>query len=367
MIQTQGFQTSTIPKFTAVDPSVLALNPENATNGILTSFRIADTQSRLSAFKALQDELNATRQGRIASENAGNELKVAEAGTRIPILSTLANADRAAAVAKTANAENEASAARGAAPFQSAIGAKGAEAALSASNLQMLTDKLKSQTMGRAAEADINLKLADTKLKEEQAKEAVARASEALSRGKNLEQMPTIKQQIASERVKAMLEQQKMRSASAMTVAQLHGQSAKLHSDLFGKAVSDAKALGSIIVSDPETGEKIPTSQMFSKLYNEDGTPKQTGFFTKKDVKIDPITMEAVDAYRQQTQIVKLHQQNMVKALKASDDAISAASQQDGPPSFEDEDEANEAISQGLIKPGDVFYVGGRKATLPKQ
>ncbi len=91
-INTSGYQVNVLPQFTPADPKLIAFNPESITNGVLTSFKIADTANRIKAFQALQAQLDATRAGEISATNATNTLSTARATAdlgQVPAVSAL--------------------------------------------------------------------------------------------------------------------------------------------------------------------------------------------------------------------------------------------------------------------------------------
>ena len=70
MITTQGFRLSNLPRYTPVDPSLVAFNPSAATSGIMDALRVGATLEKIKADRAAAEELAATREARIAYENA---------------------------------------------------------------------------------------------------------------------------------------------------------------------------------------------------------------------------------------------------------------------------------------------------------
>lgn len=73
-IQTRGFTVDNMPRFTPADPTLVAFNPTSAADGMLQTFQLANSYEKLKASKALQAELEATRKGRIAAEDARNSI-----------------------------------------------------------------------------------------------------------------------------------------------------------------------------------------------------------------------------------------------------------------------------------------------------
>ncbi len=76
MIATQGHQLSVFPRFTAQDPNLVAFDPTAVPEGVLTSFKIADTIAKRKAFLAAQAELAATQDARIGATNATNNATI---------------------------------------------------------------------------------------------------------------------------------------------------------------------------------------------------------------------------------------------------------------------------------------------------
>ncbi len=77
-IQTRGFGVDVMPQFTPVNPSMVATDPNRVTAGVLQSFQLADVLAKMNAYKKLQEEQDATRQGRLASINVGNQVAVGQ-------------------------------------------------------------------------------------------------------------------------------------------------------------------------------------------------------------------------------------------------------------------------------------------------
>lgn len=69
-IQTQGHQVQVMPQYVAPNPGLIAFNPQQISNGVLSSLQIADALARRKAFLDQQAELEATRQARIDAELA---------------------------------------------------------------------------------------------------------------------------------------------------------------------------------------------------------------------------------------------------------------------------------------------------------
>jgi len=69
-IITQGHRLSNLPRYTPVDPSLVAFNPSAATSGIMDALRVGATLEKIKADRAAAEELAATRDARIAYENA---------------------------------------------------------------------------------------------------------------------------------------------------------------------------------------------------------------------------------------------------------------------------------------------------------
>lgn len=76
-INTSGHGVRMMPQYTAPNPSLVAFNPTQVTDGMLQAFQIAKQYEALKASKALQAELEATRTGRIASTNKGYDVALA--------------------------------------------------------------------------------------------------------------------------------------------------------------------------------------------------------------------------------------------------------------------------------------------------
>jgi hypothetical protein len=85
MIQTSGFQVGAMPTYTPVNPSLVAFNPTEVSDGMLKAFRISNALEELKASKAKQAELAATRSARIAMENAVAGSNTAKAVAETPM------------------------------------------------------------------------------------------------------------------------------------------------------------------------------------------------------------------------------------------------------------------------------------------
>ncbi len=73
-ISTQGFQVQNMPTYSAVNPSLVAFNPTSVSDGMMNAFNLAKALEEIKSKKALQAEIEATRQKRLAATNAQNEL-----------------------------------------------------------------------------------------------------------------------------------------------------------------------------------------------------------------------------------------------------------------------------------------------------
>lgn len=76
-IQTAGFGVDVMPRYTAPNPSLVAFNPSQFTNGMQQAYDLATAIENLKAKKSMQAELAMTRQKRIEAENAKNTLGAA--------------------------------------------------------------------------------------------------------------------------------------------------------------------------------------------------------------------------------------------------------------------------------------------------
>lgn len=76
-ISTSGFDIPVQARYTPVDPNLVAFNPNEVTKGVLSAYQVAETQAKLKAYQALQQELDATRQSRIGAQNAKDVLGAA--------------------------------------------------------------------------------------------------------------------------------------------------------------------------------------------------------------------------------------------------------------------------------------------------
>jgi hypothetical protein len=94
-IQTQGFGVRQMPVYTAPNPSLVAFNPAIAADGMMQAFQLAKELENIKAKRALQAELEATRQSRIAQQNALSNLDVGRAGMEGSLLPDLEAAKRA--------------------------------------------------------------------------------------------------------------------------------------------------------------------------------------------------------------------------------------------------------------------------------
>ncbi len=73
MINTRGFNVQNMPEYTPVDPRLVAFNPAAIPEGILSSFKIADTYKKMAAFDKLQKEYDSTRDQRINATGLGHD------------------------------------------------------------------------------------------------------------------------------------------------------------------------------------------------------------------------------------------------------------------------------------------------------
>lgn len=76
-IQTAGSQVSVMPQYSPVNPSLVAFNPTSVSDGMMNAFNLAKALEEIKSKKALQAEIEATRQKRIEAANAKNTLGAA--------------------------------------------------------------------------------------------------------------------------------------------------------------------------------------------------------------------------------------------------------------------------------------------------
>ncbi len=89
-----------MPVYTAPDPSLVALNPMAATEGVMSSLKIKALLDKIASDKAAQEELAATRAARIGSQNANANRSIAT-DTAFTPLAGLEASTRAGQLAQT--------------------------------------------------------------------------------------------------------------------------------------------------------------------------------------------------------------------------------------------------------------------------
>lgn len=82
-----------MPVYSPVNPNLVAFNPTQITNGMGQAFQLAQQYEQLKASKALQAEAEATRQARIAQQNALAQYDVARTQAALPTLVPRAELD----------------------------------------------------------------------------------------------------------------------------------------------------------------------------------------------------------------------------------------------------------------------------------
>jgi len=75
-----------MPQYTPVNPSLVAFNPSQVSDGMMSAFNLAKALEDIKSKKALQAELDTTRKQRLAAQNAQNELIAAEAGAGLGLV-----------------------------------------------------------------------------------------------------------------------------------------------------------------------------------------------------------------------------------------------------------------------------------------
>lgn len=359
MIQTRGFNVDVIPQFVGADPSLVALNPNNAISGILQSLHIADTMNKIKAFKAQEQYLNAIRsskaQAEIAQANkiaalapleqtagmatipaiAGAQVAQANQVSALTPIETAAKmqtipALAGAAVATAGQQVDEAGIAKATLPFRkdTAIVSAEGEAQRAPTQQELLAAaqhvaKIKSdyapllataegQMAWREAEAGLNSAKTTTELKQA-AIEAETKLKEA--EASHYQKMDDMKLKIAE------------------IAAQRHSQindAYKIAQNDESRAQQTLVRLGSIKVPNPdpannEAKPEIPLSELAGALYEEvDGqlVPKSKGaLWWKGAVSTNPLYNQLLQQYQAQLQRVKesqAWQDELSVALKAN-------------------------------------------------
>ncbi len=101
-ITTQGHRLSNLPRYTPVDPSLVAFNPSAATSGIMDALKVGATLDKIRAERAAQAELAATRPTRVGATIAQDKLLEAIATKRLPNVSDQAATEAAELLARRA-------------------------------------------------------------------------------------------------------------------------------------------------------------------------------------------------------------------------------------------------------------------------
>lgn len=99
-IQTRGFSVDVMPRFTPADANLLALNPNQFTQGVLSAYQVEDAKNkieenklRLAAQKKLQDELDALSQKRMKAQEAAFDSTIAKTNAEIPLFARRAGVE----------------------------------------------------------------------------------------------------------------------------------------------------------------------------------------------------------------------------------------------------------------------------------
>lgn len=95
MITTRGFGVDVMPQYTAPNPSLVAFNPSTISSGMMDAFNLARQYEDIKTKKALQAELAATREARIARDNALAGFDIAKVGVQQPLLQPRADLELA--------------------------------------------------------------------------------------------------------------------------------------------------------------------------------------------------------------------------------------------------------------------------------
>lgn len=85
MINTGGFGVDVMPRYTPVDPTMVALNPANVTKGLQDAFSVATDAEKLKALKALNDEVAQLREDRVNAHRLGYQQAAADSLKRIQL------------------------------------------------------------------------------------------------------------------------------------------------------------------------------------------------------------------------------------------------------------------------------------------
>jgi hypothetical protein len=165
MINTSGFQVRNMPRYTAPNPSLVAFTPQPIAAGMLDTFKLAQQYENLKASKALQAELESTRQARIAQQNALANFDVSRTGVETGLLQPRADTELASLESKRALLPAQTSAGlagltiqeardkAGLANVQPFAKYEGEKIASDLSLLGPLTDARKAQAQAQVAEA----------------------------------------------------------------------------------------------------------------------------------------------------------------------------------------------------------------------
>lgn len=318
-IQTRGFQLDVMPRFTPVDPSLVALNPDRLQSGILSSLQIRDAVGRIDAYRKLQDELEATRKARIDAANASAQLQAAtatrglgnvaikgdvdaaEASARLKTLPFATEAD----IARAKLATGEATSGIGLLPgrtrlaeMNQKLGEMGLQGAIDRAPEENVLLRRKQMLDAIKTESEIEL---DPRRRDKLLREIDSSLKSAFSDSEVDQALKAAKIKLDNAMAEAAAERASADTKRAEALDNAH----KTHAVAISRAqaaLRDLNAFGQTEIIDPDTGQPVKISTIESRIFERDDKgewkPRDKGLWGfKRPLKLAPNEQRAVDAY----------------------------------------------------------------------
>ncbi len=290
-ITTGGFGVNVIPQYTPVDPRLVAFDPTQISNGVLSAFQVVDNYKKMQAFNKAQAELDATRAGRIASTNSGYEANISDNDLRLatnPLTGEARNANSRATIAiAPKQTELQGLQLAGDLATQPAKNELNAAAVAHQQEVQPRQQTLEiADLQQKAADMDLNLQTQHQKALAEN--QALLRAAE-LADPKHALDVADVHDRLANQANDAALRRQKLQLEIANIQAHNEALRAQAAYNLGqGRAPGTPKTIDQMITAKQTqiknlSSQKTPSGKTVdvyqAETYNPDGTLKNGGWF----------------------------------------------------------------------------------------